>query len=105
MNSPMIASNPVTSTNTHPHNAPPSLRQAYPGQLVLDYWHDPANALAKAAQTYGEAVHFHLGPFPIYLFNHPDLIREILLTQQRSLIKGRGLQLAKKVLGEGLLTR
>jgi cytochrome P450 len=100
----MISFNRVTQISTQPLTVPPRLRAAFPGQTLLDYWRDPPRALTKTARTYGDVVHFRLGPWPIYLFNHPDHIHEILLTQQRRLIKGRGLRLAKKVLGEGLLT-
>ncbi len=36
--------------------------------------------------------------------NHPDYVREILVTNQNNFIKSRGLQRAKVLLGEGLLT-
>src|SRR5437868_11191150 len=47
---------------------------------------------------------FRLGPQPAYLVSHPELIREVLVTQHRSFHKGRALQRAKLFLGEGLLT-
>ena len=38
------------------------------------------------------------------LLNHPDLIRDVLVTHNRNFRKGRGLERAKRLLGEGLLT-
>jgi cytochrome P450 len=40
----------------------------------------------------------------MYLVNHPDYVREILVTNQNNFVKSRALQRAKILLGEGLLT-
>lgn len=40
----------------------------------------------------------------MYFANHPDYIRDVLVTQNANFVKGRALQKAKRVLGEGLLT-
>jgi cytochrome P450 len=53
---------------------------------------------------YGDISHFKFGIQHIYFLNHPDYIRDVLVTHNANFIKSRGLQLAKKVLGEGLLT-
>jgi len=50
------------------------------------------------------AAALQFGPQHLYLTNHPDLIREVLVTRQRSFMKGRALQRTKLLLGEGLLT-
>lgn len=60
--------------------------------------------LVESAQKYGDIVFFKVGNERIYLFNHPDLIRDVLVTNQKNFIKSRALVRAKKVLGEGLLT-
>lgn len=41
---------------------------------------------------------------PAYLLNHPDLARDLLVTSNSKFVKGRALQRAKMLLGEGLLT-
>ncbi len=58
----------------------------------------------KLAREYGDLPHFRLGSFPVYLLNHPDLVREVLVTRQSNFIKSRALQRARVLLGEGLLT-
>ena len=58
----------------------------------------------KMAREYGDLPHFRLGSYPVYLLNHPDLVREVLVTQQSNFIKSRALQRARILLGEGLLT-
>lgn len=56
------------------------------------------------ADTYGDIAYFKLGPQNVFLFNHPDHIRDILVTRQSNFTKSRMLQRAKVLLGEGLLT-
>ena len=60
--------------------------------------------MVESAKKYGDIVFFKVGNERIYLFNHPDLIRDVLVTNQRNFIKSRALVRAKRVLGEGLLT-
>lgn len=55
-------------------------------------------------RDYGDLVHFRLGPGHFHLVNHPDLNREVLVVQAKKVRKGLGLQRAKLLLGEGLLT-
>jgi cytochrome P450 len=47
---------------------------------------------------------FRWGPRWEYLLNHPDLVEQVLVTEQRSFMKGQALQETKRILGEGLLT-
>jgi len=52
----------------------------------------------------GDVSYMRLFGQPAYLLNHPDLAREMLVTANSKFIKGRALQRAKMLLGEGLLT-
>ena len=65
---------------------------------------DPPAFLLENARRYGSIVHFRLGPIPVYQLNHPDYVKEVLVTQQAKFHKSRMLQRAKILLGEGLLT-
>ena len=53
---------------------------------------------------FGDVTTFRIGPAQAFLVNHPDLIRDLLVTNHAKFIKGRALQRAKGLLGEGLLT-
>ena len=64
----------------------------------------PIDFLMDAARNYGDLPYFRLGPYPAYLVNHPDFVRDILVTNQGNFTKSRALQRAKILLGEGLLT-
>jgi cytochrome P450 len=65
---------------------------------------NPLRFLIKAAREHGDLVYFKVARQNMYLVNHPDYVREILVTNQSNFIKSRGLQRAKVLLGEGLLT-
>lgn len=70
---------------------------------LWDFRKDPLKFLTQL-RSYGDIVFFRLGNQDIYLMNHPDYVKEILVNQARNFHKGRGLQRAKRLLGEGLLT-
>ena len=82
---------------------PSSPGRPFVGHL-LGFRHDPPGLLSGLAREHGDIVHFKLGPQDIYLLNHPDYIRDVLVTHNRNFVKSRGLELAKKFLGESLLT-
>jgi cytochrome P450 len=58
----------------------------------------------KAAREFGDIAHFQAGSQHYFLVNHPDYIRDILVTHHAQFKKGRGLERAKRMLGNGLLT-
>ncbi len=61
-------------------------------------------ALVNARETHGDLVYFRVGPRHVYLVCHPDDVRHVLVENHRNFRKGRALQKAKPLLGEGLLT-
>jgi cytochrome P450 len=65
---------------------------------------NPLGFLSNAAREYGDLVYFRVASQHMYLVNHPDYVREILVNNQGNFIKSRALQRAKVLLGEGLLT-
>jgi len=72
---------------------------------LLGFRRDPLGFLVSLANRYGDVVYFKLvGPQGIYLINNPEYIKDILVTNSRNFTKSRGLEVAKRFLGEGLLT-
>jgi cytochrome P450 len=71
---------------------------------LIEFRRDPLKLLLDSAREHGDVVHLKFGPQDVYLFNHPDYIRDVLVTNSRNFHKSRGLQVAKKFLGESLLT-
>ena len=61
-------------------------------------------SFVSAMAAHGDLVTTRLGPYRIFFVNDPDYIKEILVTQARKVVKGRGLERAKRMFGEGLLT-
>jgi cytochrome P450 len=79
-------------------------RSVIPFRFLRVMQRDPIPFLTRMAREHGDAVQFRVGPQRLVLFNHPDLIREVLVAHPHSFIKSRVLQRSKIMLGEGLLT-
>jgi cytochrome P450 len=71
---------------------------------LLRFRKDSLGFLRDISKEFGDIVHFKMGPLRILLLNHPEHIKEVLSTQQSNFVKGRPLEMAKELLGEGLLT-
>jgi cytochrome P450 len=93
------------STASPPKPIPaPGPRPDFPGAHLLAMRRNPLGFLTMLARDYGDVVRMRLGTQQVYLLNHPDHIRDVLVTHNRQFMKGVGLQRAKRLLGEGLLT-
>jgi cytochrome P450 len=91
-------------TKSPPVNYPPGPSSRLPLNLFFDFLRDPLTVLHNLSKEYGDISHFKFGKQHIYLVNNPDYIKDVLVNYDNNFIKSRGLQLAKRVLGEGLLT-
>jgi cytochrome P450 len=83
---------------------PPGPKPLVPGLNLLALRRDRIGFLMRMVEEYGELARFDLGPYPAYLLSNPDHIRDVLITHNKQFMKGEGLQRAKRLLGEGLLT-
>jgi cytochrome P450 len=83
---------------------PPGPKSKIPLGHLFKFRRDSIGFLRNLADEYGDIVQFKIGPFRIALLNHPDFIKEVLSVQNNKFIKGRPLEMAKELLGEGLLT-
>jgi cytochrome P450 len=93
----------MTALPVAPH-AIPGPRRRFIGEFAIAMSRDPLTFLSELARQHGDVVRFPIGRETLHLLNHPDLIRDVLVTNQRNFKKGRGLERAKLLLGEGLLT-
>ncbi len=65
---------------------------------------NPLAAMQTLARTYGDMVYVNLGPYHVYLLNHPDFLHEILVRQADKMRKPRTLtRPIVDFLGNGLL--
>mgnify|MGYP001450170022 CR=1 FL=1 len=72
---------------------------------LLAFRRDTLGYIQEMARKYGEVVHFRFGPKRhIYLLTNPDHIKEVLVTKQAHFQKAKGLQAARPVVGDGILT-
>jgi cytochrome P450 len=65
---------------------------------------DPLGFFQRAKAAHGDVVRFAFGRETVHLLSHPDLVQDVLLSQAQKFHKGLGLERAKILLGEGLLT-
>jgi cytochrome P450 len=82
----------------------PGPRQHYPGEFALAVVRRPLALFTGLAQRYGDVAGIRIASQPVVLVSDPDRIRDVLVTHGRMFHKGRGLERAKMLLGEGLLT-
>ena len=64
---------------------------------------EPLELLSRLA-SYGDIASFRIGPNAGYFLNHPEYAKQVLVTDNHDFMKGRALQEAKRIVGEGLLT-
>ena len=65
---------------------------------------NPPYFFTQLAHEYGSVAAFTVFGRKAYLLSDPELIKEVLVNQPKNFRKSRGLQLAKALLGDGLLT-
>ena len=106
MKAPQNASSIFSSA--HPNKSqryyPPGPSSVLPSKLVRQFIRNPIVMLMKIAYTYGEISHFKFGRQHVYLLNNPQYIENILINDYKNFIKSRGLQVSRRILGEGLVT-
>ncbi len=83
---------------------PPGPSSKFSLRLLRQLSKDPIKTLSNFAQSYGEITHFKIGNGHVYLINNPDYIEKILIYNHKNFRKGKRLQTAKRLLGEGLVT-
>lgn len=83
---------------------PPGPKPIIPLRNLFEFRKDSLSFLKKIADEYGDIVHFKLGLYRIVLLNHPDFIKQVLSTHNDNFVKGRPLEMAKELMGEGLLS-
>ena len=67
------------------------------------YLRDPIGLMEEAAQ-YGDLATMSVKPWLVYLVNHPDLVREVLVTNHQRVGRWRNVEAMKYLMGDGLLT-
>ena len=82
---------------------PPSQKPNLIGGHFRKFRTDPTGFLTAQSKL-GDVSFFRMGGQAGYFLNHPDLVRDLFVVNAHKFMKGRALQRAKNLLGEGLLT-
>lgn len=85
-------------------NAPPSPKGLPLIGLFREYRRDFLGMLLRAAREHGDVVRLPVGPRTLVLLNHPDYIEQVLVREQHKFVKGGGIEVTRRLLGQGLLT-
>jgi cytochrome P450 len=83
---------------------PPGPKQHWLFGNLKEFSRDRLGALSRWHRDYGDVVRVRFGPRRILFLNHPDLVEEVLVDQNRKFMKHYRLRSARRTLGNGLLT-
>jgi len=84
--------------------APPGPPRSLRSLIIYGPGRNPLTFFTGIARTYGDIALVRMAGERLFLLNHPRLVKDVLVTNQRNFRKGRGLERARRLLGEGLLT-
>jgi cytochrome P450 len=90
------------SAPIRPH-LPPRVRELPFLGSAVDLLRDSLGFLDRITAEHGDVVRFHLPGQHIYLFNHPDAIEQVLVTERDRMIKDKLTRELSLMLGNGLL--
>lgn len=82
---------------------PPTIKPSWIGGHFRQFMNDRLGFLNRLSKL-GDLTSFRMGKQQAFFINHPDMIRDVLVTNHAKFEKGRALKQAKTLLGEGLLT-
>jgi cytochrome P450 len=64
---------------------------------------DTLGFMLDLARQYGDVAAFRAGGQRYFLLNHPDYVRDVLVTRESNFLKGRGRRRGAQFLGDGLI--
>lgn len=73
-------------------------------RLLGERRRDALGMFARLKEEHGDVVHFRMGPLDMYQVTDPELVQEVFTTHAARVRKGRILDGARVLLGDGLLT-
>jgi cytochrome P450 len=89
--------------HAHTQTVPGPRRQLLFGNLK-EFGRDQLGTMTRWAREYGDLVSARFGHRHVVFANHPDLVEEVLVNQNRKFIKHYRLRQTRRTLGLGLLT-
>src|SRR5438270_8609478 len=83
---------------------PPGPRGRLFGASLFPFRRNPLTFMSELATKYGDIAFFRSGVERFFLINHPEYVKDLLVTSARKFAKGRALERSRLLLGQGLLT-
>jgi cytochrome P450 len=83
---------------------PPGPKLSLADKLLYRPTRQPLEFFSNIQRTCGDVATYQMAGERIFLVSDPRLVKDILVTNNRNFVKSRGLERAKRLLGEGLLT-
>ncbi len=83
---------------------PPGPSRSLRSLMIYGPGRDPLAFFTNLQRTYGDLAYVRMAGEHLFLVSDLRHVRDIFTTSQRKFMKGRGLDRAKRLLGEGLLT-
>lgn len=95
---------PTENPTTTPFRPTSTAKGRFPLDLLLQLRRDPLALFEQLKREHGDVVRFRIARAGVWLVSDPELIKDVFTTHNASFVKGRGLERAKVLLGQGLLT-
>ena len=83
---------------------PPGPKLSVTDKLLYRPGRNPLEFFTSIQRNYGDLAMYQMAGERIFLVSNPHHVKDILVTNNRNFVKSRGLERAKRLLGEGLLT-
>ncbi len=88
----------------HRNRRPPGPSRTWLFGNLKEFGRDQLGSMTRWAREYGDLVSARFGPKRVVFANHPELVEQVLVEQNRKFIKHYRLRRTKRTLGQGLLT-
>ena len=98
-----LTSNDAQNARPPRSRTPPRVRELPVVGSAIELIRDSLGFLDRISAEHGDAVRFHIPGSHVYLFNHPDAIEQVLVTERDRLIKDKLTRELSIMLGNGLL--
>ena len=84
-------------------NFPPGPPELSVMAQSIRYVREPIELMQEAA-TYGDMVTMSVKPWLVFLLNHPEMVRQVFVTNSPNVRRWRNVEAFKYMMGEGLVT-
>ncbi|HEV2226732.1 MAG TPA: cytochrome P450 [Nitrososphaerales archaeon] len=73
-----------------------------PVSIPFSMLKNPLQSILRVPRKYGDMAEFRFGRYTVFVISHPDLIQEVLVSNQNHFVKSRTMQFGRRLMGNGL---